>query len=162
MLPDPARKLVVFVLVLLAVALGALVVDEVRHAGTPEETTVAVAGEDGTERGTLDVRVAASFRERYIGLSNMESLGENEGMLFVHENAGNHTIVMRDMAFPIDVIFVGEDRRITRIYHAEVEERPLTKYRGESKWTIEAPYNWTVHNNVSTGDSVRIGWLEEE
>jgi len=157
-LPARARRLVVFLLIVVAVALGALAVDELRHAGTPEETTVTVVGEDGTERGTLDVRVAASFRERYVGLSNTDSLGENEGMLFVHGTVGNHTIVMRNMAFPIDVIFVDENGTITRIYHAEVDASSMT---GRSKWTIEAPYNWTVRNNVSAGDDVRIGWLDE-
>jgi uncharacterized membrane protein (UPF0127 family) len=154
------RRFAVFLLVLVAVALGALVVDEVRHAGVPEETTVTIVDENGSERGSLDVRVAASYRERYVGLSDTDSLGANEGMLFVHERAGNHSIVMRGMAFPIDVIFVGEDRRITRIYHAETEEPPYTDYRGQSKWTIEAPYNWTARNGVSTGDRVRIAWLD--
>jgi len=158
---DAARKLAVFLLILGAVVLGAFVLDEARHAGTPEHTTVTITDETGAERGTLDVRVAASYRERYVGLSNTDSLGENEGMLFVHENAGNHSIVMRDMAFPIDVIFVSEDRRITRIYHAETESPPYTEYRGSGKWTIEAPYNWTTRHGVAEGDRVRIAWLEE-
>jgi len=156
---DRTRKLGVFVLILLAVVLGAFVVDELRHAGTPEETSVTFLAQDGSERGSLDARVAASFRERYTGLSNTESLGDDEGMLFVHENEGNHTIVMRDMAFPIDVIFVDANRTITSIYHAETDAPSMT---GQGKWTVEAPYNWTVRNNVSTGDSVRIGWLDEE
>ena len=79
-------------------------------------------------------------------------------MLFVHGTVGNHTIVMRNMAFPIDVIFIDENRTITRIYHAEVDASSMT---GRSKWTIEAPYNWTVRNNVSAGDGVRIEWLDE-
>jgi uncharacterized membrane protein (UPF0127 family) len=155
---DRVRKLAVFVLILAAVVLGAFVVDELRHAGTPEETTVTFLAEDGSERGTLDTRVAASFRERYVGLSNTESLGNDEGMLFVHGNEDDHTIVMRDMAFPIDVIFVDENRTITSIHHAETDASPMT---GRSKWTVEAPYNWTVRNDVSTGDSVRIEWLDE-
>ena len=56
------------------------------------------------------------------------------------------------------MIFVNENGTITRIYHAEVDASPMT---GRSKWTIEAPYNWTVRNNVSAGDDVRIGWLDE-
>jgi uncharacterized membrane protein (UPF0127 family) len=156
---DRVRKLAVFVLILVAVVLGAFVVDELRHAGTPEETTVTFLTEDGSERGTLDARVAASFRERYVGLSNTESLGNDEGMLFVHGNEDDHTIVMRDMAFPIDVIFVDENRTITSIHHAETDASPMT---GRSKWTVEAPYNWTVRNDVSTGDRVRIEWLDEE
>lgn len=158
MVSDRVRKLAVFVLILAAVVLGAFVVDELRHAGTPEETTVTFLAEDGSERGTLDTRVAASFRERYVGLSNTESLGNDEGMLFVHGNEDDHTIVMRDMAFPIDVIFVDENRTITSIHHAETDASPMT---GRSKWTVEAPYNWTVRNDVSTGDSVRIEWLDE-
>lgn len=158
MVSDRVRKLAVFVLILVAVVLGAFAVDELRHTGTPEETTVTFLAEDGSERGTLDTRVAASFRERYVGLSNTESLGNDEGMLFVHGGEDNHTIVMRDMAFPIDVIFVDENRTITSIHHAETDASPMT---GRSKWTVEAPYNWTVRNDVSTGDSVRIGWLDE-
>jgi uncharacterized membrane protein (UPF0127 family) len=154
-----ARTIAVFVLILLAVVLGAFVVDELRHAGTPEETTVTFLAEDGSERGTLDTRVAASFRERYTGLSNTESLGDDEGMLFVHDSEDDHTIVMQDMAFPIDVIFVDANRTITSIHHAEADASPMT---GRSKWTIEAPYNWTVHNSVSTGDRVRIGWLDAD
>jgi uncharacterized membrane protein (UPF0127 family) len=155
---DRVRKLAVFLLILAALLVGALVVDELRHAGTPEETTVTFLAEDGSEHGTLDTRVAASFRERYTGLSNTGSLGNDEGMLFVHDSEGNHTIVMRDMSFPIDVIFIDENRTITSIYHAETDASPMT---GRSKWTVEAPYNWTVRNGVSTGDSVRIGWLDE-
>ena len=153
------RKLAAVVVVFLALILGAFAVDELRHAGTPEETNVTFLAENGSERGTIDARVAASFRERYTGLSNTESLGNDEGMLFVHDSEDTHTIVMRDMSFPIDVIFVDENRTITSIYHAEVNASAMT---GKSKWTVEAPYNWTVHNNVSTGDSVRIGWLAEE
>jgi uncharacterized membrane protein (UPF0127 family) len=154
-----ARKLAVFVLILVAVVLGAFVIDELRHAGTPEETNVTFLTEDGTERGTLDTRVAASFRERYTGLSNTESLGDDEGMLFVHDSEDNHTIVMRDMSFPIDVIFVDDNRTITGIHHARTDAPSMT---GRSRWTIEASYNWTVRNNVSTGDRVRIEWLDEE
>ncbi|MFB6229194.1 MAG: DUF192 domain-containing protein [Halobacteriales archaeon] len=159
MLSGRARKLAVFVLLLVAVVLGAFAVDELRHAGTPEETNVTFLTENESERGTLDARVAASFRERYTGLSNTESLGNDEGMLFVHDSEGNHTIVMRDMSFPIDVIFVDKNRTITSIYHAETDAPSMT---GRSKWTVEAPYNWTVRHNVSTGDRVRIEWLDEE
>jgi len=160
-LRDAARYLTLFLIAVAAVAAGGLLVDEIRHLGAPEETTVTVVAENGTERGTLEVRVAASFRERYVGLSRTDSLGPDEGMLFVHEQAANHSFVMRGMSFPIDIVFVGEDRRITRIHHAEVEEPPLTEYRGEAKWTIEAPENWTARNNVSVGDRVRIAWLDD-
>jgi len=160
-LPDAARYLALLLVAVAAVAGGGILVDEIRHSNAPEQTTVTIVGENGTERGTLEVQVAASSRERYVGLSRTDSLGSDEGMLFVHERAANHTFVMRGMSFPIDIVFVGEDRRITGIHHAAVEEPPLTEYRGEAKWTIEASHDWTTRNNVSVGDRVRIAWLED-
>ena len=121
-------------------------------------TTVAVCDEDGTTLGTVSVRVADTFRERYTGLSNTESLGPNEGMLFVHDEEGEHAYVMRDMAFPIDIVFVDANRTITAIHHAETESRPYTKYRGRGKYVLEVPYQWTTEHGVEVGDRVRIDW----
>jgi uncharacterized membrane protein (UPF0127 family) len=145
----------VVLLVLLLVAAGAFAVDELRSIGSPDVTTVTFV-DDGDELGTVEVAVADTFQERYTGLSDTESLGPNEGMLFVHDSEGERTYVMRDMAFPIDIVFVGADRRITAIHHAEVEDRPLTQYSGRAKWVVEVPYNWTVEHGVSVGDRIRI------
>ena len=76
-------------------------------------------------------------------------------MLFVHGDAGNYAYVMRDMAFPIDIVFIGPDRHITTIHHAEVEEPPLTRYRGYARWVLEVPYRWTDRHGVAVGDRVR-------
>ncbi|MFB6352576.1 MAG: DUF192 domain-containing protein [Halobacteriales archaeon] len=155
-LPDRLRWPALVLAVLLVVAAGALAYDELSTAGTPDATTVTVVDADGTELGTVEVRVADTVRERYTGLSDTDSLGPNEGMLFVHDAEGRHAYVMRDMAFPIDIVFVGADRRITAIHHAEVEEPPLTRYRGRGKWVLEVPYNWTVEHGVEVGDRIRI------
>jgi uncharacterized membrane protein (UPF0127 family) len=146
----------VVLLAVLLVAAGALTVDEFRTLGDPGEATVTVVDEDGTALGTVDVRIADTFEERYTGLSDTASLGPDEGMLFVHGDEGERTYVMRDMAFPIDIVFIGADRRITAIHHAEVEEPPLTRYRGRAKWVLEVPYGWTTDHGVTVGDRVRI------
>ena len=112
--------------------------------------------EDGTELGAVSVRVADTLGERYTGLSDTESLGPDEGMLFVHGSEGEHAYVMRDMAFPIDIVFVGADREITAIHHAETEEPPLTRYSGTGKWVLEVPYEWTTEHGVEVGDRIRI------
>lgn len=150
----------IFLLLLLVIVAGALAVDELRSAGNPDATTVTVLDEAGTELGTVEVTVADTFRERYTGLSDTESLGPNEGMLFVHDGEDTRGYVMRDMAFPIDIVFIDADRRITTIHHAEVEEPPLTRYEGRAKWVLEVRYNWTVEHGVEVGDRVRIDFAE--
>ena len=154
--PSRRRWSAIVLLAVLVVAAGALVAGELRTADASPEATVTLIDEDGTVLGRVEVRVADTFEERYTGLSDTESLGPDEGMLFVHGSEGERTYVMRDMAFPIDIVFIGADRRITTIHHAAVEEPPLTHYRGEAKWVLEVPYRWTVDHGVAVGDRVRI------
>mgnify|MGYP000047143883 CR=1 FL=1 len=121
-------------------------------------TQVFVADEDGTELGNVTVEVADTQSERYTGLSEHESLGPNEGMLFVYDSEASHAYVMRSMAFPIDIVYVGANGRITSIHHAPVEEdnEDLTRYRGVGRWVLEVPYDWTTEHGVEVGDRIRI------
>ena len=146
------------------------VVDETPTAagteGTPGATnesgaandSVTVVDANGTALGAVEVRVADTYSERYTGLSNTESLGPDEGMLFVHDDEGEHAYVMRDMAFPIDIVFVDANGTITAIHHAETEERPYTRYRGAGKYVLEVPYEWTADHGVEVGDRILIEW----
>ncbi len=152
-----ARSIAVFLLLVLAVAAGGLLVDEVRHLDVPERATVTFSNESG-ELGSLDVRVAASFRERYVGLSWTDSLADDEGMLFVHDTPGTHTYVMRGMDFPIDIVFVAPNHTITRIHHASIDGDDSEEYRGYAKWVVEVPHEWTSRHDVDVGDRLRIEW----
>ena len=128
-----------------------------------DRTTVTVyENETGTRLGQVTVRIADTYSKKYTGLSDTESLGPNEGMVFVYEGEAMRTFVMRDMAFPIDMVFVGGNGTITTIYHAEVppqgtSESELTRYRGRAKWVLEVNYNWTVEHGVEEGDHVVVG-----
>ncbi|MFB6360530.1 MAG: DUF192 domain-containing protein [Halobacteriales archaeon] len=155
-LRDRLRLPALVLLVLLLVGAGAVAYDEFQSSGDPNAATVTVVDQDGGTLGTVEVTVADTFRERYTGLSEATALGPDEGMLFVHDAEANHSYVMRDMAFPIDIVFIDADRRITAIHHAEVEDPPLTQYSGRAKWVLEVPYNWTTDHGVIVGDRVRI------
>jgi len=147
------------VLVLVAVvAGGAFAYDEVSHWQDAERATVAVTAPNGTRLGTVHARVADTFRERYTGLSDTKSLGPDEGMLFVHDSEGQYAYVMRDMAFPIDIVFVGKNETITAIYHAPTEDPPYHRYRGTGKYVLEVPYHWTTRHDVAVGDRIHVDW----
>ena len=152
------RAAVAVLLAVAGIAGGFVAFDELSALDAPDRTTVTVVDEDGSTLGAVEVRVADTFRERYTGLSDTESLGPNEGMLFVHDAEGEYAYVMRDMAFPIDIVFVGANRTITAVHHAETEERPLTRYRGTGRYVLEVPYGWTTEHGVRAGDRVRIEW----
>lgn len=123
-----------------------------------ERTTIAFLDENGTTLANANVAVSDTYAERYTGLSDTEELGPNEGMLFIHPSEGNHTYVMRDMAFPIDIVFVDANGTITTIHHAELpaEGEELRGYSGRGKYVVELPYGFTNHTNIDVGDTVRI------
>ena len=109
---------------------------------------------------SLTVQVADSPDKRYIGLSETTSLDKNEGMLFVHETADVVSYVMRNMAFPLDIIFIAADGRITAIEQAElerdVEAKDLKRYRGYGKYVLEVNYGFADKHSIEIGDKVKI------
>jgi len=134
-------------------------------AGTPGDgatpaTTVAVRERGAGEAlGTVEVRIAETTTQRYVGLSETESLGPDEGMLFVHESEETHTYVMRNMSFPLDIIFVAENGTITTIHHAPTPpdgEQYSERYPGYGKYVLEVNRGWTNRTGVAVGDHVEL------
>jgi len=122
-----------------------------------ETTAVDLVDENGTRLATVDAWVADSFVKRYTGLSDTSALEPGQGMLFVHDEEGRHAYVMRDMAFPLDMVFVAADGTITTIHHAPVEsDGDLTEYSGRAKYVLEVPMGYTNRTGVEEGDRVRI------
>ena len=148
------RSLLAVLLVLVAVGAGAYLALD----GTEQTTVTFVDSENDTTLATVDVNVSDSFDERYTGLSDHESLGEDEGMLFVHPQEATHGYVMRDMAFPIDIVFVAENGTITTIHHATVppEGEDSPTYEGYGKYVVEIPYEYTIEHGIEVGDRVEI------
>lgn len=56
----------------------------------------------------LHIAIARTQNERTRGLSGLEQINSNEGMLFVFGYNDFHTIWMRDMNFPIDIIWLDD------------------------------------------------------
>lgn len=149
----------VLVVALLAVQTGAWV--DVVGTGEYDRTNVTAVDANGTELATVDVRIADTYRKRMVGLSKTETLGPDEGMLFVHDEAEHHAYVMREMDFPLDIVFVGANRTVTRIHHAPLPPpnttgSDLPPYRGTGQFVLEVNRGWTTRHDVTTGDRIRI------
>ncbi|WP_424016689.1 DUF192 domain-containing protein [Halorientalis pallida] len=128
--------------------------------GDYENATVTVRDDNGTTLATVDVRIADTDRKRYVGLSETASLDPGEGMLFVHDSVDTRAYVMRNMSFPLDILFLAPDGTITTIHHAPTEpgERgdDLTEYRGRGRYVLEVPRGYTNATGIDEGDTVVI------
>jgi uncharacterized membrane protein (UPF0127 family) len=127
--------------------------------GDGTATVTALGGDETLAVVEAEVADTPAARER--GLSNTTRLENGTGMLFVFPTESSVAFVMRDMNYPLDMVFVGSDGEITTVHSAPVPpegtpESELERYRGTAKWVLEVPRGWAARNNVSAGDSVRI------
>ncbi|WP_336336525.1 DUF192 domain-containing protein [Haloarcula brevis] len=128
-------------------------------ASTPGTTVAVRDGTAGEPLGTVEVRIAQTTTQRYVGLSETASLGPDEGMLFVHDSEGTHTYVMRNMSFPLDIIFIDANGTITTIHHAPTPpegEQYSEEYPGYGKYVLEVNQGWTNRTGVEVGDRVEL------
>jgi uncharacterized membrane protein (UPF0127 family) len=126
-----------------------------------EHTGVTVVdAETGEALGSVDAAVADTFSKRYVGLSDTESLADDQGMLFVHDGVAERTYVMRGMDFGLDIVFVDADGTITSIHHAPPpgpnEDGNDQQYTGTGQYVLEVDRGWANERGVETGDRLDI------
>jgi len=123
-----------------------------------DTATVVLLDSNGTQLATVDAWVADTWPKQYTGLSDTDALEAGQGMLFVFDSEDDRQFVMRDMAFPLDMVFVAADGTITTIHHAPLESDgdDLTQYSGRAKYVLEVPMGYTNETGVEVGDRVRI------
>ncbi len=71
-------------------------------------------------KGAIQVEVAQTKSSRELGLSGRVSMGNDEGILFVFDTPGKYGFWMKDMNFPLDIIWINENGLVVDI------ERNLT------------------------------------
>ena len=113
---------------------------------------------------SLAVEVVRSPLGLYKGLGGRESLGIGEGMLFIFPDVARHGIVMREMLFPIDIIWLHEGRVIDMAQNVAHQpgatEEGLISYlpRKEVDMVLELPAGAVKQYNISIGDVVTTGF----
>jgi uncharacterized membrane protein (UPF0127 family) len=61
------------------------------------------------------VELAVTPDERAQGLMGRGGLDEGAGMLFVFGEEGNHSFWMKDMRFPIDIVWISSDMHVVYV-----------------------------------------------
>lgn len=104
------------------------------------------------------VLVAESEKEREQGLSNVESMDDNEGMLFVMpEGQGQVMFNTAEMEFDIDLVFIDQNDEVYNVVlgKAHNEEPIISTPEGEdgrTKYVLEVNSN----SGIQIGDELDI------
>lgn len=104
-------------------------------------------------RRRLQVKVAVSFQEQTTGLQGHEDLRLGHGMLFPFSPPRPARFHMGKVAFPIDVIFVGTNNRISRIIHnAQPGTEAQWSSYGVCSAVVEVPGGFCRHSSININD----------
>ena len=105
----------------------------------------------------IKVELATTISEHEQGLSSRQKLDETEGMLFVFEQAGHHPFWMKDMKFPIDIIWLNENMKVVYIQKdAQPVSYPETFTPSENaQYVLEVVSGFADKNNLKIGDEAK-------
>lgn len=100
--------------------------------------------------------VADTVDERQQGLSSTPSLPENIVKLFIFDTSSNWGFWMKDMNYPIDIIWLDEDKKIVHIVKgAEPTSYPdLFEPPAPARYVIETRQGFMDRYGVELGQSV--------
>ena len=104
------------------------------------------------------VEIADSPAEYQKGLMFHEPLKANEGMLFVFQDETRRSFWMKNVFFPIDIIFINSDKKVVDL---KLNFYPCTKDPCEIFTSKQAKYALEVQRTFADKHRVKIGDLVE-
>lgn len=140
--------LTIFVLVFFIVIAGLFVFSRTREYGR-----IVTVG-----RESFSVTVADTVAEREKGLSERETLGRNQGMLFDFKTDDIWKIWMLKMQFPIDIAWLDQSGKVVYMKtNATPDSFPNTFIPDvNSRYVLEVKAGTFERTGLRVGDSVRL------
>ena len=104
------------------------------------------------------VLVAESEEDKRVGLSNIQSMDDNEGMLFDYsEDLQNHLIFnTKNMSFPIDVVFIDDEDEVVAVEYGEPGSDELIECETDDDENIKYVLEVNVNSGIKIGDELDL------
>ena len=109
---------------------------------------------------TVVIEIADTDAKRAQGLSGRESLAQDQGLLFIMKEPAVHYFWMKDMLFPLDIIWIREGIVVDiseNVPAPKDGEKPMTVSPGEpADQVLEVNAGFAEKNGITTGDKVEL------
>ena len=104
----------------------------------------------------MEVEIADTEVERQNGLSGRDLLSSDHGMLFVFETEGRHSFWMKNMRFPLDILWFNKERELVdmavNLRPEGVLPQKVYTPKQEALYVLEVPSGWAVAQKVMVVD----------
>ncbi len=149
------KKEYIVTIVVILLAVGFLLYPRIIHKNGENSAINSIVSVeiDGT---VFAVDVADTDIERAQGLSGRESLAISEGMLFVFEKSGIYPFWMKDMSFPIDIIWIGENLKVVYVKENATPQSFPEVFTPNlpALYVLEVNSGMVVEEKIKIGDDV--------
>ncbi len=112
---------------------------------------------DGT---AIAVELATTPEEKSRGLMFRESLEESRGMLFIFERPGYYAFWMKNVRFPLDILWLDENFAIVHIERSvpPCSAEPCASYipKAPAKYVLEVSANLSQKKGLKAGDKLKV------
>jgi len=138
-------------------------------SGSPEASKTPATGQPRLRTIAADINgvahileVADDPAERTSGLGGRERLDDYSGMLFVWDEVAPRELWMKGMLFPLDFLWLDEDRRIVRI-EANVADQPGASVGELVRYPSGSPVKYVIelYRGVAASHDLRVGDVVE-
>jgi uncharacterized membrane protein (UPF0127 family) len=104
---------------------------------------------------TIDIEIAKDEYSREKGMMYRRNMMENQGMLFVFEDASPRYFWMKNTYISLDIIYVGKDKKIVSIQKSAVplSEESLPSYK-DAMYVVEVIAGFADKFKINEGDSI--------
>lgn len=153
-------KIIIGLFILLLLVVGVIVFSQnyLKNGGSLffGKTTTAIINDK-----KINLIVAKSAKEKEIGLSEKTSLPQDQGMIFPFDKPSlDYSFWMKNMKFPIDIIFINKNKVVTLYPNAKTPESaqsPIVyKPTEPADKVLEINAGLSKKYNIKVGSEVKI------
>ncbi|HZC88191.1 MAG TPA: DUF192 domain-containing protein [Nitrososphaera sp.] len=142
-------------------------VTEAQHDEPVAATNSSLSTNNGYQQVNVTVNhvklvadIASNEEQMTKGLAVKDHLNENEAMLFVFTTPGNHGFWMKDMKFPIDIIWMNANKTVVHIEHSLNPCTPIScpiyQPNSDSLYVLETVAGFANRYNVTEGTTMEF------
>lgn len=103
--------------------------------------------------------LAQTSEEQSVGLAKYNKINQNQGMLFLFQKADNYSFWMKDMQFPIDIIFI-KDNKVVDIFQkvpvSSNENLPVYTTKTKADKVLEINSGLAKKYGIKIGSEIKI------
>jgi uncharacterized protein len=155
------RLFMALLILVAAIACGGAAAEVVtpspRPDSTPTPTTVTVGD------ASFAVELAVTPQQQAQGLSGRPSLAPGTGMLFILGSEGQPSFWMKDMRFPLDIVWISAEYVVVDITEAVSPPDPGQTTSDLPKYMPAEPAQYVLEINAGEAESadIRVGEMVE-